>query len=249
MTEAVHWYGWQGAGSGPEGWRLLHLLENPVVVARSRTVVTESGLLRLPSGPLPVFRKTYAYRGLGPKLRGLFRTTFAAPGRAEREADALALLGALGLAPDLVARGERRVLGLLEEAILVTAAVPGGRDLDRLPPAPGLAAAVGRAAGWMHEAGYGRLSLSPRNLVAAPDGTDWRVLKVDSGRMCRAPRGGAVQARDLADLLAGLEPRWPEAEREALLAAYARFAGGLPEGWERALPAARAGLRRREPRG
>ncbi len=249
VTVTITWYGSHAGPAGEEGWRLLHAIEGAVVVARARTVVTESGLLPLPGGRLAVFRKVYSYRGFAPKLRGLFRTTFAAPSRAMREAEALRRLGALGLAPAAVACAERRTSGLLDEAVLVSEAVAGGRDLASRDAEPGLAAAAGAAAGRMHAEGLGDLSLVPRNLVAAP-GVEgpWQVLKVDSGRMRAAPRGGPLQARDLADLVAGLEDRWPPRDRESLLGAYAAAAGGLPAGFAAALPAARAALGRRLPR-
>lgn len=249
MGVTVAWLGAHRGPSGEEGWRLLTELEGAVVVARARTVLTERGLLRLPSGPREVFRKVYSYRGWGAKARGILRTTFGARSRAAREAEALRLLGALGLAPEPVALAERRTLGFLDAAILAVGAVPGGRDLAALEAAPGLAAAAGEAAGRMHAAGLGGLDLAPRNLVAAPEGAGWRVLKVDSGGCGPAPRGGAAQARDLAELLAGLEGRWPAAAMAELREAYARAAGGIPAGLEGSLPAARAGLARRAPRG
>jgi hypothetical protein len=199
---------------------LLSSLREPRLVAKSRTTITESGLLDLPSGTVAVFRKTYSYRGLGPKARGMFRTTFLAPGRAARESEALLRLGALGLAPDPVARVERRTLGFLDEAMLAVRAVEGGRDLSVLPCAPGLPAALGAALGRIHAAGLGRLDGAPRNWIAAPAAGGWEIRKVDSGSLAEVPRGGREQAADLEELLAGLAGRWTEAEVEAVRGAY-----------------------------
>jgi hypothetical protein len=237
-----------GGPGGEEGWALLRSLRDPRVVARSRTTLTEAGFLDLPGGPVPVHRKVYAYRGAAAALAGLFRTTFAARSRSAREADALLLLHPLGLAPAPVAVAERRTLGLLREAMVASRTVEGGRDLEARDAEPGLAEAAGRAAGRMHAAGLGDLSLAPRNLVAAPAGPGaWEVRKVDSGGMRRAARGGALQAADLADLLAGLEGRWPQEGLDALRAAYAREAGGLPAGLGAAMEGARARRARRSP--
>ncbi len=250
MGVQVRWFaGFEGPG-GAEGWSRLLSLRDARVVARSRTSLTEAGILDLPSGPVEVFRKTYSYPGFGAKARGLFRTTFGTPGRAAKEATALIRLHALGLAPVPVALAERRVLGLLDEAVLAVRAVPGGRDLEAADPAPGLAAAAGRAAGRMHAAGLGHLDLAPRNLVAVPrPGGGWEVFKVDSGSLAEVRRGGAEQARDLAELLAGLEERWRDGDLADLCRAYAAEAGAIPAGLETALPNARASLARRAPRG
>lgn len=249
MGREVRWFGELRGPAGDEGWALLASLRDARVVARSRTALTEEGLLDLPSGEVRVFRKVYAYRGFGAKVRGMFRTTFLARSRAAREADALRRLHGMGLAPAPLAMAEERTLGFLDEAMLATRAVPGGRDLSGLDPLPGLAAAAGRAAGRMHAAGLGRLDLAPRNLVAAPSaGGGWEILKVDSGAMAPVPRGGTEQAADLADLLAGLEDRWGDADLAEICRGYAEAAGAIPAGLEEALPAARAALGRRAPR-
>jgi len=245
MAVTVEWLGGFAGPAGPAGWLLLGALREARVVARSRTTVTESGILDLPAGPVPVHRKTYSYGGWAAPIAGAFRTTFAAPGRARLEERALRRLGALGLAPAAVALAERRTAGFLREAILAVRTVEGGSPLEAAPPSADLAVAVGRAAGAMHAEGLGDLSLAPRNLVVARGPGGWTVSKVDSGRLRAAARGGAVQAADLADLLAGLEGRWGAAGLEALRSAYAAAAGGIPEGWEAALPAARERLRRR----
>jgi tRNA A-37 threonylcarbamoyl transferase component Bud32 len=237
MAVKVDWFGGYGGPGVP-----LPPLREARVVARSRTTTTESGLLDLPGGPVPVHRKTYRYEGMGALLSGAFRTTFAARSRPRREAEALVRLGAL--APPPVALMEDRVAGFLRAAVLLVRTVEGGVNLDESPPSPALAAAVGRAAGTMHAAGFGDLSLAPRNLVVATRG----IFKVDSGRMRTVPRGGAAQAADLADLLAGLEARWTASDLDGLRAAYAAAAGGLPAGIEGAVAAARLRARRRDPR-
>jgi hypothetical protein len=60
--------------------------------------------------------------------------------------------------------------------------------------------------------------------------------------------GGPMQASDLADLIAGLEGRWSPGDLDALRAAYAEVAGGVPAGLDAAMVAARTGLHRRDPR-
>jgi len=249
MSVSVEWCeGFRGP-DGPEGWRLLWQIRDARVVARSRTTLTETGTLDLPAGPVAVHRKVYEYRGAAAVLGGAFRTTFAAPSRARRELDALRRLGALGLAPVPVAVAERRTAGFLRQALLATRTLEEGRDLESADADAALASAVGRAAGLVHAAGLGDLSLAPRNLVASRGGGgEWRIAKVDSGRMRETPRGGPDQARDLADLLAGLEGRWAAAEMGTLREAYVAAAGALPAGIEEALAAAREALGRRAPR-
>ncbi len=234
MGSAIEWFGEFGRPG-----LSVPALRDARIVARSRTTITESGLLDLPGGAVPVHRKAYSYEGIGALLSGAFRTTFAAKSRARREAEALVRLGPL--APRPVVLVERRTAGFLREAVLVVLTVEGGRALPEVPPSAALAAAVGRAAGTMHAAGLGDLSLAPRNLVVSGEA----ILKVDSGRMRVVPRGGAVQAADLADLLAGLEEGWGAEDLEALRAAYAAEAGGLPGGLGEAMAAARERRRRR----
>jgi tRNA A-37 threonylcarbamoyl transferase component Bud32 len=248
MAVTVEWFGGFGGPGGPAGWSLVEGLREIRVVARSRTTLTVSGILDLPGGPVRVHRKTYSYGTLASALAGIFRTTFAAPGRARLEALALHRLGALGLAPAPVALAERRRGGFLRAAMLAVRTVEGGAALDSIPPEAALAEAVGRAAGRMHAAGLGRLSLSPRNVVVAPGPGGWTVAKVDSGRLAQVPRGGPDQAADLADLLAGLEERWPPAELETLRGAYAAAAGAIPAGTEEAMAEARQRIARRRPR-
>jgi hypothetical protein len=242
---------WEEGFPGPpgeEGARLLLDLEGPVLVARSRTTRTEAGTMRLPGGPVPVHRKVYEYAGWGPRIGGAFRTTIAAPSRAEREAEALRRLGAIGLAPSPVAVAERRVAGFLAEAILATRTVEGGRALDALDPDAALAAAAGTAAGRIHGSGFAGVDLAPRNLIAARGATGWTVVKVDTARLRAGGPGDPARAEDLADLLAGLEARWDEGARSALRDAYAAAAGGLPAGLDAALDRARMRLQRRAPR-
>ena len=250
MGLKVEWFGeFHGAPAGEEGWALLGDLRDARPVATSRTTRTDAGLIDLPAGAVNVHRKVYEYRGIGALLRGAFRTTFAAPGRARREADALRSLGTSGFAPPPVGLGERRVAGFLVESRLAVRTVEGATQLDGTPPALDLARALGRRIGMVHRAGLGELSLSPRNVLAArsPEGS-WSLAKVDSGRLRRVVVGGLLQARDIADLLAGLEGRWRAEEMAAFHEAYAAEAGGIPGGTEDAMAAARERLRRRLPR-
>jgi tRNA A-37 threonylcarbamoyl transferase component Bud32 len=249
MSLILEWFpGFEGP-PGEAGWALLLGPGDAVLVSRSRTTRTESGVLALPAGPVPVHRKVYSYPGLGSILKGAFRTTFAAPSRARREADALRRLGALGLAPPPVAIAERRTGSVLREAILAVRTVEGGLPLPDAPPDPDLAAAAGRAAGRIHAAGLAHLSLAPRNLVAARGPAGWTVAKVDTGRMREAGPGDPARIADLADLVAGMEGRWSGAALDALRAGYAEEAGAWPAEVDAALPAARERLGRRRPRG
>ena len=245
MAVTVAWEGGFGGPGGEEGWRMLLALREARVVARSRTTSTEAGLLDLPGGPVAVHRKTYSYRGLGAMLSGAFRTTFAAKGRGRREAEALGRLAGLGLAPPVVALAERRSAGFLLESILAVRTVEGGAGLDGAQPSADLAAAVGAAAAAMHAAGFGDLSLGPRNLVVARGPGGWTVAKVDSGSMRTVARGGPEQAADLADLLAGLEGRWDAAALEAIRKAYVAKMGALPKRLEEEMAAARKRRERR----
>ena len=247
MALAVEWFeGFRGSPGGEEGWALLGNLGEARLVARSRTTRTESGILDLPSGPVPVHRKIYEYPGWAAGILGAFRTTFAAPGRARREVRALRALAAFGFAPAPVALAERRAAGFLVEARLAVRTVEGGTPLDGTAPGGELARAVGRTVGRVHAAGLGDLSLSPRNIVAArgPRG-EWTVAKVDSGRLRPAAPGGPVQAADLADLLAGLEDRWDAAPLAGIRDGYAEAAGRIPEGLDAAMAGARERRRRR----
>jgi len=248
MGLRVNWEPGREGPPGEEGWAALLALADAVLVARSRTSRTDAGRLGLPGGAIAVHRKVYAYPGWGARLRGAFRTTFAAPSRAARERWALLRLGSLGRAPAPVALAERRVAGFLAEAILASATIEGGRPLDALAPDPALAASAGAAAGEMHRAGLVDLDLAPRNLVAAPGAAGWRVLKVDTARLREGGPSDPARAEDLADLLAGLEPLWDRSALDALREAYAAAAGGTPEGLDAALERARARARRREPR-
>jgi hypothetical protein len=246
MAVTVEWVGGFRGPPGEAGWRILDGMRETRVVARSRTTATESGILDLPDGPVPVHRKTYSYRGLGALLSGAFRTTFAAPGRARLEVEALLALGALGLAPPPVALAERRTAGFLREAVLAVRTVDGGTGLDGADPAGDLAAAVGRAAAAMHAAGLGDLSLAPRNLVVARGPGGWTVAKVDSGSLRPVARGGPEQSADLADLLAGLEGRWDAESIGAIRDAYAGAMGTLPDRLDGEMARARSRRERRK---
>ncbi|MHC4923679.1 MAG: lipopolysaccharide kinase InaA family protein [Planctomycetota bacterium] len=251
MATHVEWESGVAAPSGEEGWRLLMDLRHGLIVALSRTTRTEHGYLELPSGTLSVHRKIYDYETIGSRLKGAFRTTFAAPSRARRELDAIRRLRALGepfLAPAPVVLAERRTAGLLEIAVVATATIEDGAPLDDLEPDETLAEAVGRAVARMHEASFARLDIAPRNFVAsrAPDG-QWAVAKVDTGRL-RETDASHERARDLAGLLAGLEVAWTSRAREIVRESYEEHLGSWPKEFDAALRAAKEQLRRRDPR-
>jgi tRNA A-37 threonylcarbamoyl transferase component Bud32 len=247
---------WEPGCRGPqglEGWRALWRLKEGSLVSAARTSVTERGTLLLDGAAVPVHRKAYAYPGLASRLRGAFRGTLLGRSRARRERDALRVLRSLPggppLAPEPVALAERRGWILLRDALLVSRTLAGAAAVEALGPCPGLPAAVGRAVGRIHAAGWADLDLAPRNLLATPHaGGGWEIAKVDSPRLRRVPPGHAARARDLARLLADLGGAWDDAARGAVLAGYAEVAGALPPGLDRALALTAPSHLRRAPR-
>jgi len=200
------------------------------LLARHRTGWTAR--LDLP-GLGPCVLKVYGHPGLEP-LRGAFRTTFLAPSRVAREARTLLWLRERGLgAPEPLAFGERRLLGWLRQAWILTRYLPAP-DLERLlgeglPPGPSPARALGAWLGRAHALGLEDRNPHLRNFLARPAGPGrWEIFKVDSpkARLHRGPAPAGARGRDLAVL--GEEARRlgiPFRERKAFLRAYRRAYG------------------------
>jgi hypothetical protein len=147
-----------------------------------------SWVRRVSDGAQVYYIKTYDYPRLRDRLRGALRNTWLRPSRATREWDALTWLRAHDFhAPRPVGVLERRRLGWLHRALVVTEAWPG-EPLDRLLPR--LDAAQRRSLGaavvaWverLHHLGFRDRNLDLRNLLARPAGPGWDIAKIDSPR-------------------------------------------------------------------
>lgn len=151
------------------------------------------------------FVKVYDYPGAGDRWRGLLR--FTGPwndSRARREAQALHWLQQQGFpTPGVVAVAERRCLGVLRSAVLITEAWPG-EPLDRLMPRldhgqrDELAAALCGVVRELHARGFRDRNLDLRNLLARRvEGRGWQIAKIDSPRwrLVRPGRGEDRLAR------------------------------------------------------
>ena len=163
------------------------------------------------------FWKTYIYPGPFGPLRGIFRNTFLADSRVEREARALEGLAAAGLQPDLlVAKGEFRRLGFLLRAEILTRAF-GSTDLaQRLALGPlnrRELDSLARFLRGLHESGLRDPDLKARNLLLDPSGPSWAKIDASSSSWRRP---GVVfdarRCRDLEHLLLDLRqlgmPAW-----------------------------------------
>lgn len=149
-----------------------------------------------------IFVKTYSYDGWIYHLRSLGRWT--APwrrGRATREYDALVWLRSHGFsAPEPLLVLERRHLGMLRSATLVTREFPGEQAAATLP---NLAPQARRAAltaivamvTKLHESGFRDGNLDLRNLLLRRTASgDFDVAKIDSPRY-RIRRAGTAPDR------------------------------------------------------
>lgn len=199
----------------PEGLCSPHL-GTPVRTARS------SWVRRVDIDSNTYFIKTYVYRTAWERCRGALRNTGPwRPSRAAREAQALAWMQAHDFpVPSVFGAFERRRLGFVTLAVLVTAAVPGA-PLDRwlphltAPERARVAAALGRFVGALHARGFRDRNLDLRNLIGrfepADDGREPAVAlcKIDSPRF-RLVRPGHREDRwsraDWARLLPQLQP-------------------------------------------
>jgi hypothetical protein len=153
--------------------------------------------------------KIYAYPDWRRRFAGMFRNTFLARSRVAREWEALERLAAAGLQPDLrIARGERRTLGFLSEAFLITRSV-AAPDLEHWARAAGperLASLEPHLWAWvdsLHRLGHRDRNLDPRNILVLADQGGIRFIKIDS------PRSFTVRPGDRSD-------RWRERDRGRL---------------------------------
>ena len=172
-------------------------------------VVTDhrsSWVRRLQSAIGDVYVKTYRYDGWIHHLRSLGRRT--APwceGRATREFDALCWLRDHGFAaPEPLLVLERRHLGFLRQATLVTVADPGIDAAALLPTldATDLHAAVAAIRQFvqgLHAAGFRDGNLDLRNLLLHRTPKGFGVAKVDSPRYRIRPPGHKVDRWVRAD--------------------------------------------------
>ncbi len=179
------------------------------VIADHRSSWVRRGTL----GGGPVFVKTYQHGPLGDLLRTGGR--WASPwgkSRASREFQALNWLRENGFsAPEPLAVLERRRVGFLTFACLVTEAHPGV-DAEHLLPtlAPDeQAAAIGAVVATivrLHTAGFRDGNLDLRNLLLARVETGWQVAKIDSPRYRLRRPGAKADAGTLADW----QRLWPQ---------------------------------------
>jgi RIO-like serine/threonine protein kinase len=207
-------------------WLTLAALPAETVFAASRT--TQTAAVVVP-GAGRLVRKTWTWPRRRDRLRGAFRTTWAARSPARREFDALERLRGLAggpFAPEPFGWVEERGRGVLRACVLVLSEVEDALDLANWLVAPRprrernqVLARLARRVREMHDAGLVDFEMHPRNVLVGPSGAVW---KVDCAKQRR--RAGqatsADRARDLAALDVGLVRLATAAEREAFLAAY-----------------------------
>jgi hypothetical protein len=181
------------------------------------------------------YAKTYAYRWpLGP-LRGVFRNTWLAPSRVAREDRALRHLTTHGVQPDLaVAAAERRILGFLVEARLLTRDF-GGQDLAARLATGSVSASdlrgLGRFVRALHDTGLRDPDLHCRNILLRDAGADIEWAKIDASASVLVRPGRVFdwrRRRDLANLLADLERHGVGWRARLLLLAAQWFPGRVP---------------------
>lgn len=191
-----------------ESWRLWGPLlpeEQDLGCRDAGTIVTDrrsSWVRRLDTPAGRVFVKTYYYSSWTYHLRNLGRWTAPwARGRATREFDALTWLRHHHfLAPEPLLVLERRRLGMLASATLVTTEFPGedaAAALPKLDPAARRAAraAIESMVQRLHVAGFRDGNLDLRNLLLRrTQSGDFDVAKIDSPRY-RLRRPGAAPDR------------------------------------------------------
>ena len=185
--------------SWPDGW-----LEAPERVSGRDlgTVVTDrnsSWVRALNFGATPCHIKTYDYPGRRDRWRGWLRNTFLARSRAHREARALQWLRLSGFAaPEPLAGLEKRRLGWLHRAVLITRTWPG-TALDLAWPTLAAAdrdevlAVLSEQVDRLHRAGFRHRNLDPRNILVrreeerAGSMGPWQVAFLDPPRyrLCR----------------------------------------------------------------
>lgn len=137
------------------------------------------------------FIKTYNYATWNDRLRGLGRTTWLAPSRADREARAYKWLARNGfVTPRQWFAWDQRQLGMLRRAALLSAAVPGD-TLEQLLPClapPAQVELLGALGAWvsrLHALGFRDRNLDLRNIVATTSPRGWSLAKIDAPRWRR----------------------------------------------------------------
>ena len=147
-----------------------------------------SWVRQVPIGSHQYFIKTYEYSSWGDRWRGLGRTTLLATSRVHRERRALDWLSKHGFAgPRARAVFERRSLGWLTRAVLVTDLWPGENMATLLPQLTDsdqldLTIELRRFVERLHKAGFRDRNLDLRNLLARRDDDGWSLAKIDSPR-------------------------------------------------------------------
>jgi hypothetical protein len=145
-----------------------------------RLVSTETGT---------VYIKTYSYSTWAGRLRAITRTRPGCRSRAATEYDALAWLVANGFptaAPLAVL--ERRTLGFVRQAVLITGAAEGTAADSFLASSPcsereEVGAAILAFVARLHRAGFRDGNLDLRNLLVQRSAEGgWRIAKIDSPR-------------------------------------------------------------------
>lgn len=167
-------------------------------------------MLRWAEGHATFYLKIYRYPGLRGPLRGAFRNTFAAPSRAAREDRTLRHLADRGVQPGLAAGfEERRCLGFLREARLLTRGFGDGDLAQALAAGPLPGAELDRLADFvaaMFDSGVRDPDLVARNLLREGRGDACRFAKIDasSSWILARPLRATERAVDLAHFLGEL---------------------------------------------
>lgn len=161
----------------------------PADVGEEVVTHRSSWVRRRPTEGGDVYIKTYCYNTWGARLRNMAKHT--APcrrSRAAAEAAALLWLAEHGFpTAEPLAVLERRRLGFVVEAVLVTRAQPGTRADHALAAATPAARtrlvdAIGEFVRRLHAAGFRDRNLDLRNLLLHDDGAKTTVAKIDSPR-------------------------------------------------------------------
>lgn len=206
--------------------------EPVAILASSRT--TDTAVVDLPTLGR-VIRKRWRWPTPGNRLRGAFRTTFAAASPAVREFRALVRLGALpggAFGPRPLAAFEDRSAGVLTACMLLLEEVPDAVDLARFLASEHSAARrrealedLARRLATMHAARLVHRDFHPRNVLVVP--ARGRTWTIDCPKQThrRAALGGASAAVDLGALDVGLIRLASTRERMRFFARYAAAAG------------------------
>ncbi|MBX3468216.1 MAG: hypothetical protein KF878_15195 [Planctomycetes bacterium] len=201
----------------------------PVIAETARSRVMR---LRVDGAP-PLVLKRYREPG------AFLLRTFLRPSRAQREAEALAMIGAqLGNPVQPVAWAEERSLGFVPRSWLVTTELTDAHDLrhlERLAPddrsrarAIAMVLLPERVAA-LHRAGVFARNLHAKNVLVQP--ATGRVAFIDLPRASACLLTRSRRVHDLACLVKGLRRGLSDDDLRALLAAYARAAGVGDDLW------------------